>query len=219
MTISIRAPLKENAKNSNKKDELVNVLKQARDAINGYSTCPYCWGVNGHANGCKFYEALQNIDALIGGADRLAAYEDIGLSPEEITDMIYRFEAFLCEMTGNRMSKSNYTLDAMISAANDYQQSLCDGCWDRSELAKYYELEHEKRLVVLPCKVGTRVWVIGQNCDLCRDMYAEEPCLFGSCEYKEVFESVFGYGMIDNFGKTVFLTRAEAEAALKGDAE
>jgi hypothetical protein len=83
-------------------------------------------------------------------ADRLAAYEDIGLSPEEITDMIYRFEAFLCEMTGNRMSKSNYTLDAMISAANDYQQSLCDGCWDRSELAKYYELEHEKRLVVLP---------------------------------------------------------------------
>jgi hypothetical protein len=74
----------------------------------------------------------------------------------------------------------------------------------------------DEKAVVLPCKVGTRVWVIGQNCDLCRDMYAEEPCLFGSCEYKEVFESVFGYGMIDNFGKTVFLTRAEAEAALKG---
>jgi uncharacterized small protein (DUF1192 family) len=51
------------------RDELVRVLKQARDAINGYSTCPYCWGVNGHAKGCKFYEALQNIDALIGGKD------------------------------------------------------------------------------------------------------------------------------------------------------
>jgi len=61
--------MKENAKNSNKKDELVKVLKQARDAINGYSTCPYCWGVNGHAEGCKFYEALQNIDALIGGKE------------------------------------------------------------------------------------------------------------------------------------------------------
>lgn len=93
-------------------------------------------------------------------SERLAQYEDIGLTPDEITDMIYRFEAFLCEMTGNRMSKSNYTLDAMISVANDYQQSLCDECWDRSELAKYYELEHEKRLVVLPCKVGQRVWVI-----------------------------------------------------------
>jgi len=61
--------MKENAKNSNKKDELVKVLKQVRDAINGYSTCPYCWGVNGHAKGCKFYEALQNIDALIGGKE------------------------------------------------------------------------------------------------------------------------------------------------------
>ncbi len=86
-------------------------------------------------------------------------------------------------------------------------------CFER--LAQYEDAEEQGRCVVLPCKVGTRVWVIGQNCDLCRDMYAEEPCLFGSCEYKEVFESVFGYGMIDNFGKTVFLTRAEAEAALK----
>lgn len=107
-------------------------------------------------NGNAYYDwgyLNRNHWALGRHVDRLAAYEDIGLSPEEITDMIYRFEAFLCEMTGNRMSKSNYTLDTMISAANDYQQSLCDGCWDRSELAKYYELEHEKRLVVLPCKV------------------------------------------------------------------
>ena len=26
-------------------------------------------GANGHAKGCKFYEALQNIDALIGGKE------------------------------------------------------------------------------------------------------------------------------------------------------
>jgi hypothetical protein len=51
------------------KDELVKVLKHARDAIDGYSTCPYCWGVNGHGKGCKFYEALQNIDTLIGGKE------------------------------------------------------------------------------------------------------------------------------------------------------
>jgi len=47
----------------------VEALRKAREAINGYSTCPYCWGVNGHAKGCKFYEALQNIDALIGGKE------------------------------------------------------------------------------------------------------------------------------------------------------
>lgn len=47
----------------------VEALRKAREAINGYSTCPYCWGVNGHAKGCKFYEALQNIDVLIGGKE------------------------------------------------------------------------------------------------------------------------------------------------------
>lgn len=90
-------------------------------------------------------------------------------------------------------------------------------CFER--LAQYEDAEEQGLLVVLPCKVGTRIWAIGQNCDLCRDMYAEEPCLFGSCEYKEVFESVFGYGMIDNFGKTVFLTREEAEAALQKETQ
>lgn len=86
----------------------------------------------------------------------------------------------------------------------------------KSELEQLQELAKAKaegRLVVLPCMVGTRVWVIGQNCDMCRDMYAEEPCLFGDCEYKGVFESIFSIGMTDKFGKTVFLTREEAERA------
>jgi hypothetical protein len=111
----------------------------------------------------------------------------------------------------------------LVIPADEYSHlshiaDMVDGIPD-DRLAEIAQAERDGRLVVLPCKVGTRVWVIGQNCDLCRDMYAEEPCLFGSCEYKEVFESVFGYGMIDNFGKTVFLTRAEAEAALQKEAQ
>jgi hypothetical protein len=102
---------------------------------------------------------------LIGEVvDRLAAYEDSGLSPEEV-----------------------------------------------QELAK---AKADGRLVVLPCKVGTRVWVIGQDCDLCHDMYTEEPCLFGDCEYRKVIESVFLPSMTDEFGKTVFLTREDAEKAI-----
>jgi len=147
-------------------------------------------------------------------ADRLAAYEDIGLSPEEITDMIYRFEAFLCEMTGNRMSKSNYTLDAMISAANDYQQSLCDGCWDRSELAKYYELEHEKRLVVLPCKAGDIVYTIIDSVDM--PYVKQEKVIAIELWSKNGIMTLFvrtPFGLFD-FGKTVFLAREAAEKAL-----
>jgi hypothetical protein len=102
-------------------------------------------------------------------SDRLAAYEDSGLSPEEVQKMA---------------------------------RAKADG-----------------RLVVLPCKAGTRVWVIGQDCDLCHDMHTEEPCLFGDCEYRKVIESVFLPGMTDEFGKTVFLSREEAEKALQEGAE
>ena len=84
------------------------------------------------------------------------------------------------------------------------------------ELIELAQAKAEGRLVVLPCKVGTRVWVIGQDCDLCHDMYTEEPCLFGDCEYRKVIESVFLPGMTDDIGKTVFLTREAAEKALGG---
>jgi hypothetical protein len=154
--------------------------------------------------------------------NRLAAYEDIGLSPEEITDTIYRFEAFLSAMTGNRMSKSNYTLDAMISAAEEYQQSLCDECWDRSELAKYYELEHEKRLVVLPCKVGDTVYrIISYKCNaVCNKLNACNSFIYKGCKQAEFYvcPGTFKFNDIEWIGKTVFLTREEAERALSGDA-
>ena len=82
------------------------------------------------------------------------------------------------------------------------------------EVQSLAQAKADGRLVVLPCKVGTRVWVIGQDCDLCHDMYTEEPCLFGDCEYRKVIESVFLPGMTDEFGKTVFLTREAAEKAI-----
>ena len=96
--------------------------------------------------------------------------------------------------------------------------ALLDGI-DIGRLEAICDAERDGRLVVLPCKVGTRVWVIGQDCDLCHDMYTEEPCLFGDCEYRKVIESVFLPGMTDEFGKTVFLTREEAEKALQEGSE
>ena len=56
--------MKENAKNSNKKDELVKVLKQAREAIKA------AWS-DGSANAAmdKASEALAAIDKAIGGKE------------------------------------------------------------------------------------------------------------------------------------------------------
>lgn len=53
---------------------------------------------------------------------RLADYEDLDMTPEEIEQTMLRFSSFLMEMTGGCMSKTSYTVQAMVAEANDYQQ-------------------------------------------------------------------------------------------------
>ena len=89
----------------------------------------------------------------------------------------------------------------------------------KSELAKYREAEQDGRLVVLPCKVGDDVWFVrkfGKGQCIKR---AKVSCI--NIDFRgEVFVSArrISGGYI---GKTVFLTREEAEAAMaqKGDSE
>lgn len=59
------------------------------------------------------------------------------IASDWIDDLEYRFSVFLCEQTGGMMSKCNYTVEAMIAQANDYQMRICDEC-------EYY-LESVKR--------------------------------------------------------------------------
>lgn len=66
------------------------------------------------------------------------------------------------------------------------------------KLAEYETAEEEGRLVVLPCKVGAPVCFLRHGFDGWR-----------------IDNRKFTYGMIGKFGKTVFLTRGEAEKALK----
>ena len=69
-----------------------------------------------------------------------------------------------------------------------------------NKLAEYENSEEEGRLVVLPCKVGTRVYEIYQFC---------------GCGAWEIEEHKIKLEDLDKIGKTVFLTREEAEKALK----
>lgn len=64
----------------------------------------------------------------------LYAYEELELTPQEIEQQLKNFSSFLMEMTGGRMSKTNYTVQAMVSEANDYYESVCDECSDRQQL-------------------------------------------------------------------------------------
>ena len=120
---------------------------------------------------------------------RLKAYEDTGLTPEEI--------------------KAQFTEDTMINLA---AQALGVEADRLRELA---EADKDGRVVVLPCKVGDTVWRIIRDGephitrDEVRDMYFADdmtPCV----------ELVGGrVTFTEKFGKTVFLSRAEAERALQ----
>lgn len=48
--------------------------------------------------------------------------------PEYFDDMEERLSGLLCHTTGGLLSKTNYTLEAMISAVDNYWQSSCNEC-------------------------------------------------------------------------------------------
>lgn len=121
---------------------------------------------------------------------RLAAYEDKELEPEEITAM-------------------QHTLDEYHKVADPLLRAQADG-----------------RLVVLPCKVGGTLWVTGRD-NVPREMELEAPDIRAVCTDEDNLCMSTCNRKLDGFcayrlrndgadiGKTVFLTREEAEAALE----
>ena len=124
--------------------------------------------------------------------DRLAAYEDTGLYPESV-------EALKLSMMGKA-----------ISEITEFDGLPID------RLRELAEADKDGRVVVLPCKVGDTVWRIVRDGephitrDEVRDMYFAGDMTLG-------VELVGGrVTFTEKFGKTVFLTREEAEKALRG---
>ena len=126
--------------------------------------------------------------------NRLAAYEDSGLEPEEINDM------------------------ALEVATLKTIESMYDGLGNPDHLRDLLQAENEGRLVVLPSKT---VWELtmdaGPDCDLkCPvDAYDEAlGCDLCSKAKPFAYERPCTQERLKGLGKTVFLTREEAEAAL-----
>lgn len=146
--------------------------------------------------------------------DRLAAYEDTGLMPDEIKSM--QGEHF----SGLEMAKLHSAL---------------------MELKKYQEADKDGRLVALPCKAGDTVWAASGKIIKCEieEMYL---CDGGGIEYLVTFdcdgadckgcpfnrweqdcsgerycECEYGCSSFkdSDIGKTIFLTREAAKAALE----
>ena len=125
----------------------------------------------------------------------LRAYKDTGLTPESV-------EALKLSMMGKA-----------VAEIKEFNGLPVD------RLRELAEADRAGRLVVLPCKVGDTVWA---NLD---GMRHPRKCVvefanIGSHVTTIVFSTVDGLreqygGNPSSFGKTVFLTREEAEKALK----
>jgi hypothetical protein len=129
--------------------------------------------------------------------ERLKAYEDTGLEPEDF--------------------KKAFNEDALLKKTAQYLGTTPD------RLHEWAKAEQEDRLVVLPCKVGDTVYStlddLGHSykCEVTgvylsrreHESYVElDPISYRGSKYGASFGA---------FGKTVFLTREEAEAALAGE--
>jgi len=146
----------------------------------------HCWQVKGADNAlckevCRDQGDSGCKDCPIAKAfDRLAAYEDTGLEPEEIKNL---------------------------------KNGIIPDHW-----AELFKAECEGRLIVLPCKVGDTVYWIKGKAIL--EVYIQwfETNAYGWCAcgtYPPMAIPTFRFA---DFGKTVFLTREEAEEALAKEA-
>ena len=129
--------------------------------------------------------------------DQLAAYENTRLSPEKVSWM-----------------------KEVVEAAFDN---------DTSRIERAHNLhvaDKEGRCVVLPCKVGGKLWVIGRD-NVPREMELEPPNIRTVCTDEDNLcmstcnrrpDGYCAYRLRNDgtsIGKTVFLTREEAEKALQ----
>ena len=153
---------------------------------------------NGHYMACselnsccdKECSTCNYLDEIV---ERLAAYEDTGLTPEEVSALIKDWSD-LCTIVGE-----------------------CGGIDRLQELA---EADKDGRVAVLPCKVGDTLYEVTGRKTISeyrvKAIRVELFCVFIEWEIEKgfVWQSLAGITQ-NELGKTVFLTREEAEKALE----
>ena len=120
-----------------------------------------------------------------GGVERLAAYEDTGLTPEEI--------------------------DMDHEAAETLRQ-LCKNC-DLDRLEKLAEADRDGRVVVRPCKVGDTLFRVFAG-EILEHKVRNMRYLAIQGRW-DIDTTPFCSYVESSIGKTIFLTHEQAEKALE----
>lgn len=144
---------------------------------------PRCFKEPCYGSGCK----IKDCPFETAVCERLAAYEDIGLTPEEI--------------------KAPFTEDTMINLAAPALGVEAD------RLRELAEADRDGRVIVLPAKKGDTLYAVtrfGVEKRVVKEIAA--PFFYNTYESSD--RAALSTA-IRNFGKTVFLTREEAERAIQ----
>lgn len=117
--------------------------------------------------------------------ERLKAYEDAGLSPQ------------------------------VCAEAREIEETLSGCDYSISRMVELMKADKEGRLVVLPCRQGDELWTYG-NFPQGREVYRFTVSDVSTLNGRTVLNTL-GLGTIrpEDIGKTVFLSREEAEKALQ----
>ena len=145
-----------------------------------------------------------------------------------------------CDMTEKIAKERGHELESIES--NQFWEHYQVRAWLK-ELKRYKDLEEQGLLLQLPIADGTTVYIIDNNTDACTDgceYFNVGYCCEDYCSMKNVEDDVYPqlsdipvcekqylevtelkpkldwiFHNRDNFGKTVFLTQAEAEQKVK----
>lgn len=117
--------------------------------------------------------------------ERLKAYEDAGLSPQACAE------------------------------AREIEETLSGCDYSISRMVELMKADKDGRVVVLPCRQGDELWTYG-NFPQGREVYRFTVSDVSTLNGRTVLNTL-GLGTIrpEDIGKTVFLTREEAEKALQ----
>ena len=117
--------------------------------------------------------------------ERLKAYEDAGLSPQACAE------------------------------AREIEETLSGCDYSISRMVELMKADKEGRVVVLPCRQGDELWTYG-NFPQGREVYRFTVSDVSTLNGRTVLNTL-GLGTIrpEDIGKTVFLSREEAEKALR----
>ena len=115
-------------------------------------------------------------------------------------------------LTKKREDNGRYYLSGLTEVSNRYPKGYgrIQVGHAVDKLAEYEDLEEQGKLLKLPCAVGDTIYTIYSDED---SSFIEEPKVVEVSTHRVWIDSA--YFDYDDFGKTVFLTREEAEATLK----